>query len=313
MKVENLSETLQKSRPKAKPSTIKMYEANLNKLKKIFDTDNYDFLKNVDKVMEKLEGKHFTTIKNYVNSIVILLLALNSEGEFDTLLEKYDDERLKLTKMYEDSNATNKISEKQKVNFAPFEEVVDMTTKMASELKGWKKKELSAKQKTLLQVYMVYMVHLQLPMRNELAGMEAITKRKYNSMSIKDKEEGNWLVMEKNKMFMSLNEYKTQKTYKEITFPVPKDLEKLLRAYIRKFGMGVLLKSSTGKPLTRNQLSQLLLKFSQKYIGKKVSTTMLRKIVLSHKFSEVNEEKKKMANIMAHSTDIADKVYVKEA
>lgn len=313
MKVENLSETLQKSRPKAKPSTIKMYEANLNKLKKIFDTDNYDFLKNVDKVMEKLEGKHFTTIKNYVNSIVILLLALNSEGEFDTLLEKYDDERLKLTKMYEDSNATNKISEKQKVNFAPFEEVVDMTTKMASELKGWKKKELSAKQKTLLQVYMVYMVHLQLPMRNELAGMEAITKRKYNSMSIKDKEAGNWLVMEKNKMFMSLNEYKTQKTYKEITFPVPKDLEKLLRAYIRKFGMGVLLKSSTGKPLTRNQLSQLLLKFSQKYIGKKVSTTMLRKIVLSHKFSEVNEEKKKMANIMAHSTDIADKVYVKEA
>jgi len=157
------------------------------------------------------------------------------------------------------------------------------------------------------------MIHLQLPMRNELAGMEAITKRKYNSMSDKEKESGNWLVMEKNKMFMSLNEYKTQKTYKEITFPVPKDLEKLLRAYIRKYGMGVLLQTSTGKTITRNQLSQLLLKFSQKYIGKKVSTTMLRKIVLSHKFSEVNEEKKKMANIMAHSTDIADKVYVKEA
>ena len=313
MKVENLNETLQKSRPNAKQSTIKMYEANLTKLKKMFDTDNYEFLKNVDKVMEKLEGKHFTTIKNYVNSIVILLLALNSDGKYDKLLEKYDDERLKLTQMYEDANATNKISEKQKVNFAPFEEVVEMTNKMANELKGWKKKELSAKEKTLLQVYLVYMIHLQLPMRNELAGMEAITKRKYNSMSDKEKESGNWLVMEKNKMFMSLNEYKTQKTYKEITFPVPKDLEKLLRAYIRKYGMGVLLTTSTGKTITRNQLSQLLLKFSQKYIGKKVSTTMLRKIVLSHKFSEVNEEKKKMANIMAHSTDIADKVYVKEA
>jgi len=150
MKVENLNETLQKSRPNAKQSTIKMYEANLTKLKKMFDTDNYEFLKNVDKVMEKLEGKHFTTIKNYVNSIVILLLALNSDGKYDKLLEKYDDERLKLTQMYEDANATNKISEKQKVNFAPFEEVVEMTNKIANELKGWKKKELSAKEKTLL-------------------------------------------------------------------------------------------------------------------------------------------------------------------
>ena len=143
MKVENLSETLQASRPNAKPSTIKMYESNLKKLQKLFDSENYDFLKDVSKVMEKLEGKHFTTIKNYVNSIVILLLALNSDGKFDKLIEEYDNERIKLTQQYEDQNATGKISDKQKENFVDVEEVIKMTNQMAKDLKGYKKEKNS--------------------------------------------------------------------------------------------------------------------------------------------------------------------------
>ena len=39
---ENLITLLSDSRPKAKESTIKMYTANLSKLKKLFDTDNWN-------------------------------------------------------------------------------------------------------------------------------------------------------------------------------------------------------------------------------------------------------------------------------
>ena len=41
---DNIQESIQKSRPTLKTNTVKQYEINLNKLKKIFDTDSYDFL-----------------------------------------------------------------------------------------------------------------------------------------------------------------------------------------------------------------------------------------------------------------------------
>ena len=40
---EDLKSDIKKSRPNVKESTIKMYESNLNKLKKMFDSDNWDF------------------------------------------------------------------------------------------------------------------------------------------------------------------------------------------------------------------------------------------------------------------------------
>ena len=51
---EDLKADIKKARPNVKDSTIKMYESNLKKLKKMFDSDNYDFLKDVDKVKDKL-------------------------------------------------------------------------------------------------------------------------------------------------------------------------------------------------------------------------------------------------------------------
>ena len=134
MEVENLKETIKKSRPNVKDSTIKSYEANLNKLKKMFDSDDYSFLKDIDKVMEKIGDKHFTTIRNYLNAIIILLLALNHEKKYDELIHEYQSKRDDLNKQYEDENATGKISEKQEKNFVPYEDVVGMINKMGQNL-----------------------------------------------------------------------------------------------------------------------------------------------------------------------------------
>ena len=41
---ENPTEAISKDRPQLKTNTIKQYVIHLNKLKKIFDTDSYDFL-----------------------------------------------------------------------------------------------------------------------------------------------------------------------------------------------------------------------------------------------------------------------------
>tara|TARA_R110001592_G_scaffold18271_3_gene76072 strand:+ start:9744 stop:10703 length:960 start_codon:yes stop_codon:yes gene_type:complete len=308
----NLKEQIKSSRPNIKDSTIKMYESNLNKLKSMFDSDDFKFLKDFDKVMDKLETRHFTTIRNYMNSILIYLMAINSDKKQDTLLKKYQDKRDELNQQYEDEQTSGKISEKQSKNFVPLKDVVDMINKMGNDLKGFKKKELTAKDKMLLQIYIIFQIHVRLPMRNDLAEMESITKRAYNKLSLENKKAKNYLVVEKNKMFMVLNKFKTSSKYEELRFDVPKDLEKLLRSYLKINGLGVLFKSSTGKALSRNQISQLLIKYSKRYIGKSISTTILRKIVLSDKFGELKKEQEKMASITGHSVATMNSVYVKE-
>ena len=142
--------------------------------------------------------------------------------------------------------------------------------------------------------------------------MEVINKRAYNKLSEEEKKAENYLVINKNNMFFVLNQYKTSSKYKELKIDIPKDLEKVLRQYIRINGMGVLFKSSTGKALSRNALSQLLLKTSQKYMGKSISSTMLRKIYLSSKYGDMKEELEKDNKVMGHSKEVAMDTYIKK-
>ena len=78
--------------------------------------------------------------------------------------------------------------------------------------------------------------------------------------------------------------------------------------------MGVMFKTSTGKPITRTELSKLLIKFSKKYMNKSISTTLLRKIYLSSKYGDTKKEMEADSKVLGH--DVAStgmKVYVKEA
>ena len=115
-----------------------------------------------------------------------------------------------------------------------------------------------------------------------------------------------------NKYNNKLNNYKTKGTYGEKKLDIEdKELKKILFYYLKRNGEGRLFKSQAGTPLTSNALSQLLLKTSNKYIGKSISTTLLRKLYLS-KYSDVKEEMKKDAKMMGHSVATQQKVYVKK-
>lgn len=315
MEKEKVKELIMKARPEAKESTIKMYSSNLEKLKKMFESDGYKFLNNIDKVKDKLKELHFTTQRNYYNAIIILLMALDEKKE---LIEEYSELRDKLNKQYEDTNATGTISEKQKENFVELSEIRKMIDQMSTEInqKKLKKAEtLKPKDFMLIQTFILFNIYTRLPMRNDVSGMILQNKRSYNKTNEDAKKEHNYLIMEKGKMFFVLNQFKTSKKYKELDIDVPKDLEKLLRFYIRinKIKVGdVLFTSSTGKPLTRNALSQLLIKTTKKYMGKSISTTLLRKIVLSDKFSDAKKEMEAMSKITGHSTQTMSNVYVKD-
>jgi len=315
---EDLKESIQKVKPNLKDNSIKQYETHLNKLKKLFDTDTFDFLSNPDQVMEKISGNHYLSQRNTLNAIIILLLALNQDNKYDELIEKYQKKRDKLNDKYLEDNANGKISETQKNNFVELNEIKSMVSKMENEIKekGLKKKEtLTGKEKELMMVYTIFSMLMRYPVRLDFSGMKLISKTMYNKLKEDDKKLGNYLINEKGKLTMVMNEYKTSKKYGEKNIPVDKDIEKLIRSYIKSLGIkngDVLFTSSTGKELSRNALSQLLTKTSKKHLGKSISTTMMRKIVVSDKFGDVKKEQAELANIMMHDVGTQNLVYVKE-
>ena len=312
------TEMIQKARPNLKPNSIKQYEAHLKKLQKIYDTDNYDFLSSPSDVMDKLSDKHYTSIRNTLNAVIILLMALNHDDKYNKLIGDYQKERDKLNDKYLEDQQSGKISEKQKKNFAELSEIQSMINKMEKEIKEKeikKKTSLKVKERELMMVYTIYNILIRIPTRNDMAGMELITKTGYNKLTEDQKKNTNYLVKEKSKMFFVLNEYKTSKKYGEKTIDIPKDLEKILRSYIKvmdKKPGDVLFTSSTGNPISRNSISQLLMKTSKNYLDKSVSTTMMRKIVVSDKCGAMIEEQKKLADAMGHVVNTQNLVYVKE-
>ena len=312
-----LTDLITDFKPHVKEKTIKMYVNNIRKLFKMIHGDDefesLNFLNNIKKVGDTLEGLHFTTRRNYFNAIIV---SLQSAKEKEELLDKYIELRDELNKQYDDEQATGVVSDKQKDNLINIEEIYKMLHDIAGEIRDKKikkKEELLQKDHLLIMTYFLINLYVRYPFRNDVAGMEAITKRAYNKLSDPDKKDNNFLVIEKNKMFFVLNEYKTSKKYKEKTIEIEdNEFKKLIRMYIRINGMGVLFKSSTGKALSRNGISQLLLKTFKKRLGKNISTTLLRKIYLSSKYSDMKEEMIKDSFVMGHSMDTALKVYVKK-
>ena len=315
---------IQKARPNLKTNTIKQYETHLNKLKKIFESDNWDFLSDPEKVNEALKDKAYTSRRNSFNAIIVLLMALNHDDKYTELIEKYDKMRNELNSKYDEEMSSGKISEKQKNNFVEYEKVEEMIKTMENEIKsqGLKKKEkLTGKEKELLMVYTLYNMLIRIPTRNDMAGQSLISKTAYNKLSDEEKKNNNYLVKEKGKMFGVYNEYKTSKKYGEKKIDIPKDLEKILNMFIKKTGkkMGdVLFTSSTGNPLSRNMISQLLMKTSKKYLNASVSTTLMRKIVASYhfgadsEFGKLKQKQEELADKMGHDPATMDKVYIKE-
>ena len=310
----SLTEIIKKKRPNLKDISINQYTKSLNKLKELFESDDFEFLKEPNEVMKKLSNLHFTTIRNTLNAVIVYLLAVDGDED---IIKTYTEKRDELNTKYEEEQAKGVISDKQAKNFGDpkqtKEELNGMIEKMDEELKPIRKKEeLSKKEKALLQVYTIFNIYMKMPFRNDVSNMDAIKQGAFNKLSKEERESKNYLVINKNQLYFVLNNYKTKSKYEELKLDIEdKELKKILFYYLKRNGEGRLFKSQAGTPLTSNALSQLLLKTSNKYIGKSISTTLLRKLYLS-KYSDVKEEMKKDAKMMGHSVATQQKVYVKK-
>jgi hypothetical protein len=315
--IEDLKDLLESQKDKRRSEkTIKMYISNINKLYKLLgnfeEMEDLDWLTDVEKITDILSDKHFTTLRNYLNSIIVSLQVTEYPEE---LIKEYQSIRDEFNDKYIKENSTGVISAKQEENFATMDEINGVIKEMKEEIDSKKlfRKDISPKEKALVQMYVIINILTQYPFRNDLAGMKLIKKKAFNNLSMEDKKKNNYLLQDKNDFYFILNEYKTQAKYGEKKIKVEKNnLPSLLRKYIPLLESEYLFTSSTGKPISRNALTQVLSKTFEKYLGKKISTTLLRKIYMSSKYQGTKEEMEKDAEILGHDVGTGQLVYTKK-
>lgn len=257
--------------------------------------ENYKFLKNTDNVEKFLSQYSLTTRRNYCTSI-INLLETEENRDKDTI--KYYEKITKhINNDYKKQNETGIISDKQSVNFVDIEQIDKLIEllKLNKETMG----------------YIIFKILYHHHIRNELAELQVVELKRYKRMTINDKYNKNFLVVGSKKLFISRNGYKTGKIYGEIVFEIKdKILKRDLRKYLKTLTTDMLFTFPPNKD-KRNQLANYMIYLSKKYIGVGISTTMMAKILLSHKYLSHKKKQQESADERGHSVSTENLVYIK--
>jgi len=297
---------LKAERPTLKESSLKAYMSSLRKLNKYLENDNsiptaLSFLMKTDRINTFLDDlKTDNTRKAYMNHIIVFLLLLNKitpsieiTAFIDVLRKRVD----LLNKQYVDFAKTNEKTEKQQKNWM----TVDEIKLVANTLK-----------RTDIQAYACIMIHLHIPMRNDLPTIMKITKKRYDNLPDERKNNTNAIVEVSPRVFeFRLNDYKTNQVYKETVIPIPTELTPTIVKLIKFNCMtdNLITNPKTGDQMSKNEYTRYLNNLFQ-HTGKKISSCILRNIVLSEKYGETIKDMKVDANNMMHSTDM-QRSYIK--
>lgn len=281
----DLSEAIKEKRPKLSDNSLKTYKSILTNIyRKCFPDDNEIELKKFDDtkcILNHLKDIPFNKRKTTLASLVVI----TGNKEYTKLMkediEKYNDEQVLQKK---DGKFENMIS------IDEVDKVLKEHEKEAKHL--YKKSLLDMKEYQKIQDYILLCLTsgiYQSPRRS----LDWVMKYKnYN-----DKED-NYVDMKK-KVFV-FNKFKTKSSKGQQVLEIPKLLFPIIKKWISIIpdDMDFLLFDSKGQELTPSQMTHRL----NNIFKKPISTSMLRHIYLTSKFSNVNlQDLTNTANEMGNS------------
>ena len=266
-----------------KKSTVNNYLRNIRLLAQRTtgaEFKNIDFLKDFTKVKNELKNISLSTQKTYLASIIVVMDALDAD---ETLLNKYK-------VLLQDTKSV-------------YNEDLKGREKTAKETGQWV--NIKDLEKVLKVVASLYLLDND-PRRNVYATMDIV---KSTDDIEKDK---NYLVVKgRNKKWFMIQDQKSKKFKVPQKIPVNTKLNKILNLWLKYNTSKHLILNSKGNKMNTNQLTKYLNTIFSG-TGKKISTTMIRKIFLSNEFGATLTRMEKTAENMGHTTKTAQKNYIKK-
>jgi hypothetical protein len=292
-------------------STIDLYIKNLYRLNGNQPFKNFNFLKDTEEIIKKIEKLKETTQRGYLISCVSILSLYKSEKKYSKIHKFYYDKMISTNNNIK-SKPTEDKTEVQKENWISWENVLEKLEELKKEVDKFKdKKIISNSEYNELLSYMVLSLYVyEAPRRNEYKDMNIVKKyksdmdNKVNYLSLDDDE-------------FIFNNFKTVKTKGQQVIKYNDDLKNIINIYLKfhpilkgkkvnnKTNISFLV-FQNGEGFKINSITNIL----NKVFGKKVGSSMLRHIYLSNKYGDILEEQKKDAELMAHNTQ-TQKDYIK--
>ena len=291
--------------------SLNLYKRNLTKLNKNKPIKNFNFLKNKEEILGIIKDLKPTTQRSYIISVCSVL---RDNSKYKKLYLEYFE---LLKQSNNDLKVNTDKSESQKENWLSSEEIDNIyETKKKDILDkiGNKRKIDSTLFDELTNFLILSLYTLIQPRRNK---DYALMKLSHN----KEDDNFNYVTMDKKtkKAMFILNKYKTDKKYHSVEIDIPNTLKEILILYLKfhprrnqlqepNYDFHLLV-DKHGEPFKN---STEITKRLNKIFDKKISSSLLRNIYLTGKYSGVMEELQKDTKAMATSVSTAMNNYIKQ-
>jgi len=289
-------------------SSLKLYLSNLKRLNEGQEIKNFNFLKDVEKILDKIKHYKPNTRRSYLISIVSLL---KQEPKFASLYQKYYNLLMEYNKELKVQNVK---TEKQTDNWISQDEVRETFNNLEAELlPKLQKKKLSPVEYEQLLNFLVLSLYVLQPPRRNLDYQYMVVVKQYNENM---NEKYNYLSLDDSAFYF--NNYKTKGTYKTQSVLISPELKKIIDLYLKFYPYRKMLKkkdavlpflvNAEGEPFeATNTITRIL----NKIFKKKIGCSLLRNIYLTDKYADKTEQMKTDANDMGTSTNTMNNVYIK--
>jgi hypothetical protein len=308
---DNIFKELKAFTPNTTESTIKTYVYNLMMIANYFEEklDPELFLE-FDIIKEYLSSQSYTnnTIKNKVSAIISYLKMKKQDSK---LVEQYKDYFDLLDGRVMRQARKMEKNDKEKTNWLTKDELVKQLEYLKSELP---KKVKTYGDLIKWMKYIILLIHITYPFRNDLAVSEIITP------SFKTDNETNYIEVDKKNKHVKfiIQAYKTKRTYKRKEINIIPSIateiikyDKVLSDYKKEneINNNLFLIDKKGNPLTTNDFT-IFFKSIFENLNKEITATMIRKIIVSSLYDV--KAIKQLSNVMMHSPETALQFYAKE-
>ena len=293
---------------KISESSARIYTYSIYNIIKVLDLKLSDDVFDDNDVIKTLKKKDYklSTYKNKIASIIAFLKAYKRDKD---VIEKYNNELdITQSKMLREQKKFEK-TETEKDNWMDKEQLENKLTDMK---KNIIKLDTFEDIEDLMR-YTLLMFHINYPLRNDLSDAEVYNMSEFKK--IKEDPEKNYIVLGPKSGHFILNNYKTKKHHgKQKIFIDNNEVLKTLNQYYKALSKykkendinnNWFIIKKNGDKYTRNDYTKLF----NKIFKKKISTSLLRKIIVSDTWNM--DKIKALSDKMQHTPEQALKSYVK--
>ena len=279
-----LQEKIKENRPNLSTSSVKTYISILSNLyKKLNGEGNIEwFKKEPEKILRHLEEKNDQTKKTNLSALFILTGIQEYQSVMNTIMKKVNDDY-----------KNQKMNEKQKENWISIDEIKEKYNALSVDANLMLNKKKILNENVMMEfLLMSFLSGVIMPPRRSLD---------YSEMKIRSFDTKTDNYYKGNKFYF--NKYKTVKTYGIQSLEIPKELNNVLKKWIKLNENDYMIYSSNGNKLTPPQITRTL----NKIFGKNISTSMLRHIYLTDVYKDIPKINKmeNLADQMGHSVSTA--------